>query len=105
MGIETGNSEGKKVKIERRLTKRCERGRICMGNKKYVGQGESKMRIEGVKEQDEKLLAVILDDKRSQSKGDVEVMKTKAMRGRELLEAAVMLSTSDRLSVFHSSSD
>lgn len=44
-------------------------------------------------------------DKRSQSKGDVEVMKTKAMRGRELLEAAVMLSTSDRLSVFHSSSD
>lgn len=37
-------------------------------------------------------------DKRSQSKGDVEVMKTKALRGRELLEAAVMLSTSDLLS-------
>lgn len=36
-------------------------------------------------------------DKRSQSKGDVEVMKTKALRGRELLEAAVMLSTSDPL--------
>lgn len=31
-----------------------------MGNKKYVGQGESKMRMEGVKEQDEKLSAVIL---------------------------------------------
>lgn len=37
-------------------------------------------------------------DKRSQSKGDVEVMKTKALRGRELLEAAVTLSTSDLLS-------
>lgn len=37
-------------------------------------------------------------DKRSQSKGDVEVMKTKALRGRELLETAVMLSTSDLLS-------
>lgn len=36
-------------------------------------------------------------DKRSQSKGDVEVMKTKALRGRELLEAAVILSTSDLL--------
>lgn len=36
-------------------------------------------------------------DKRSQSKGDVEVMKTKALRGRELLEAAVILSTSDPL--------
>lgn len=37
-------------------------------------------------------------DKRSQSKGDVEVMKTKALRGRELLEATVMLSTSDLFS-------
>lgn len=37
-------------------------------------------------------------DKRSQSKGDVQVMKTKALRGRELLEAAVMPSTSDLLS-------
>lgn len=37
-------------------------------------------------------------DKRSQSKGDVEVMKTKTLRGRELLEVAVMLSTSDLLS-------
>lgn len=36
-------------------------------------------------------------DKRSQSKGDVEVMKTKALRGRELLGAAVILSTSDPL--------
>lgn len=36
-------------------------------------------------------------DKRSQSKGDVEVMKTKALRGRELLEVAVILSTSDLL--------
>lgn len=37
-------------------------------------------------------------DKRSQSKGDVEVMKTKALRGRELLEAVVKLSTSNLLS-------
>lgn len=36
-------------------------------------------------------------DKRNQSKGDVEVMKTKALRGRELLGAAVILSTSDPL--------
>lgn len=36
-------------------------------------------------------------DKRSQSKGDVEVMKTKALRGRELLETAITLSTSDLL--------
>lgn len=43
-----------------KFTKRGERGGICMGNKTYVGQGESKMRMEGVKEQDEKLSAVIL---------------------------------------------
>lgn len=36
---------------------------------------------------------VYLGDKRSQSKGDVEVMKTEALRGRQLLEegAAVTL--------------
>lgn len=36
-------------------------------------------------------------DKRSQSKGDVEVMKTKELRGRELLKVTVILSTSDLL--------
>lgn len=44
--------------MKTKLTKRVERGRIWLGIKKYVGQGEPKMRIEkGVKEQDEKLSA------------------------------------------------
>lgn len=52
---EEKQQRGKKVKVE---TKLGERGRIWWGIKKYVGQGESKMRMEeGVKGRDEKLSA------------------------------------------------